>query len=272
MEETAPKYGSGGLRQELSARNLSRAGGFEHEVTYSRVPSVIYQEKDGTHGNFLDASYRMICAHPEWRRRFEKRYTAGAIARRWERSRGEMECANSSDALLMNIVCYPRMMHRREVCALLGLGVGEIPVFGYRAQIPLKGGRVDRTEIDVLLGNVMVEAKLTETGFQTAPLRLIERYRDLEEVFDIGSLPVRGEKVESYQLIRGVLAAHAQKRTFAVLCDGRRKDMIERWFQVLSAVQIYELRSRLKVLTWQELAKTLPVTVRKFLDEKYGIL
>jgi hypothetical protein len=47
----------------------------------------------------------------------------------------------------------------------------------------------DRTEIDLQLGNLFLEAKLTESNFQTAAPRLIERYRDLETVFDLTRLP-----------------------------------------------------------------------------------
>jgi hypothetical protein len=45
------------------------------------------------------------------------------------------------------------------------------------------------------LGNLMVEAKLTETDFQTAPARMIERYRDFGEVFDPGELLISGDAV-----------------------------------------------------------------------------
>ena len=55
-----------------------------------------------------------------------------------------------------------------------------------------------------------MEAKLTETDFQTAPARMIERYRDLAEVFDPEHLLMSGDVVSGYQLIRGVLASHAQ--------------------------------------------------------------
>ena len=47
---------------------------------------------------------------------------------------------------------------------------------------PLRNGKTDRTEIDMKLGDLMVEAKRTETDFQTAPLKMIERYRDLGDV------------------------------------------------------------------------------------------
>jgi hypothetical protein len=131
----------------------------------------------------------------------------------------------------------------------------------------------DRTEIDLQLGNLFLEAKLTESNFQTASPRLIERYRDLETIFDLTRLPRRATGViQGYQLIRNVLAAFASDAGFCVLCDARRRDLIEIWYSVLSAVHSYTFATRLKLLTWQELATTLPKDLQQFLEAKYGIL
>jgi hypothetical protein len=37
------------------------------------------------------------------------------------------------------------------------------------------------------------------------------------------------------------------------------------------AVKTYDLRCRMQILTWQELAAALPMTLRAFLEEKYGV-
>jgi hypothetical protein len=163
-----------------------------------------------------------------------------------------------------------------------------------RAHVPLLRGRVDTTEVDMQLGSLLVEAKLTEGGFQTARPALVERYRDLEQVFDVAALPrtgttsvgeqwdealgamvtmTRGQagNFSSYQLIRGALAAHAQGVAFCVLCDARRRDLVEAWHRVLQAVRSAELRCRLQLLTWQELAGVLPASLAGFLASKYGV-
>lgn len=75
----------------------------------------------------------------------------------------------------------------------------------------------------------------------------------------------------SYQLIRNVLAAHATQSSFCVIHDDRRPDLREAWFRVIAAVRNVELRVRLKVLTWQELAAYLPDDLEEFLQRKYGI-
>jgi hypothetical protein len=84
-------------------------------------------------------------------------------------------------------------------------------------------------------------------------------------------LPRRGDTYVSYQLIRNVLAAQATGSAFCVIVDARRPDLLEAWYDVLRAVKSAELRVRLKALTWQELARVLPPTLQKFLEEKYGI-
>ena len=125
--------------------------------------------------------------------------------------------------------------------------------------------------MDLKLGDLLMEAKLTEGDFQTARCDLVHRYRDLDAVFDVNRLPMRKAKYRSCQLIRGALAAHAGGTSFAVVCDQRRQDLLDACFEVLSAVASAELRCRMSVVTWQELAKTLPRKVRAFLAEKYGI-
>ena len=268
---TPPPLSASQLRREISARNLARGGEQEREVSYGGSASVIWQESGHTHGNFLRASWARIVANPAWKQRLQKSYTASRfVPRAADRRRFELECANSSDALLMNVFCYPRVLANPRVCALVGIEPGLKPEFGFRPGIPLHKG-TDRTEIDMKLGNLFVEAKLTEGDFQRAPLRLLRRYRDLEDVFDVERLPGANGGVASYQLIRGVLAARACCASFLVLCDQRRPDLAERWFGVLTAVRDAALRTRLCLLTWQELSAVLPRPVQKFMDEKYGI-
>jgi hypothetical protein len=263
-----------GLRWELSQRNTARAAGWVAEMSYSPVPSIVYNENDaGQHGNFLPASYRRILQDAGWKLRLAKVYTGSRfLPRKADRTRRELECANSSDALLMNIFCYPGMLRRASLCSLLGIEPGLHPEFGFRPGIPLKSGGQDRSEMDLKLGTLFIEAKLTEGDFQTARHDLVHRYRDLELAFDVDRLPMSKERYRGCQLIRGALAAQAHAASFAVFCDQRRQDLIEHCFEVMSAVVSSELRCRMSVVTWQELASTMPKKVRTFLAEKYGII
>lgn len=264
------------LRREISARNLARSQAdgeaIDVEVSYGASQSVIFREAEGGHGNFLAASYARIVANPAWKRRLTKSYAASRwVPRSGDRKRYELECASSSDALLMNVFCHPGALRNARLCGLLGIEAGLRPEFGFRPEIPLRNGKSDRTEMDMRLGGLLVEAKLTEGDFQRAPVRLLERYRDLEEVFDVEQLPVVDGVARSYQLMRCVLAAHAIGVSFVVISDGRRADLTERWFEVMLAVRDAALRTRLGLVTWQEIAAALPARVQKFLAEKYGI-
>ncbi len=260
------------LRREIGGRNLAGGEDSDREVSYGASQSVIFREVEGGHGNFLAASYARILANPAWKQRLTKSYTASRyVPRAADRKRYELECASSSDALLMNVFCYPGVLRNARVCALLGIEKGLRPEFGYRPEIPLKNGKCDRTEMDMRLGGLLVEAKLTEGDFQRAPLRLVERYRDLEEAFEVGRLPLADGVMRSYQLIRCILAAHAGGGSFMVICDGRRQDLVERWFEVMAAVLVASLRTRLGLVTWQEIAALLPVRVQRLMEAKYGI-
>jgi hypothetical protein len=263
------------LRQELSARNqqMASATGSVHELTGGQIASVVFgRSVAGRHANFHPTSYRNICATPQWSRRLTKVHTSGRkifpeAGWRWK----ELDCANSSDALLMNVFCYRRVLRKPMLCTMLGVAPGQTPEFGFKARIPLRNGKTDRTEIDMRLGHLLVEAKLTETDFQVAPARLIDRYRDIEHVLDVEELRGPGGMVRSYQLIRGVFAAHATGGSFCVFCDARRPDLVENWFAVMRTVRSCDLRCRLQLLTWQELAAVLPRTLQQFLAMKYGI-
>jgi hypothetical protein len=184
----------------------------------------------------------------------------------------ELDSSMSSDALLMNIFCYPGVTKRRELSLLLGTEIGDRPEFGFKPRVPLTSGHVERTEIDMKLGSVLIEAKLTEADFQTQSAAIVEGYRDLEEVFEVGDLPRRGQKYVSYQLLRNVLAAHALDLSFCLLLDARRPDLIEDWYEILRCIRPSELRSRCRVLTWQDLATCLPSALQEFLNVKYGIV
>jgi hypothetical protein len=266
--------GSGALRGEISARNAARCAHWPADVSCSAVPSIVYAENEaGEHGNFIPSSYRRILEQPAWKARLAKVYTGSRfLPRRGDRRRGELECAHSSDALLMNIFCYPRILTRKAVCSLLGIEPGHTAIFGFRPRIPFHNGKEDRSEMDLRLGDLFIEAKLTESGFQAASPALVHRYRDLEVVFDVARLPTHRGKFRSYQLIRGALAIHAQPGTFAVLYDQRRPDLRDHCFQVMAAISSAELRCRMSVVTWQELAAAMPLRVRHFLAEKYGVL
>ena len=264
------------LRRELSARNRAFAvqRGLPHVESYGGLPVVVYRPSDdgACHGNFADPGYAAILKHAAWRKRLEKVHTqARTSLPKCDRPWRELDSCNSSDALLMNIFCYPGVAEDPRVVSLLGIEAGQLPEFGVKARVPLANGLADRTEVDMRLGDLLVEAKLTEADFQSKSIDTVYGYRDFKTVFHAKLLPKGGGRFLSYQLIRNVLAAQASGSSFCVLLDARRPDLRESWFAVMRAVRPVELRLRCKVLTWQELSEALPPALREFLDLKYGI-
>jgi hypothetical protein len=272
----SPFQSAGTLRQELSARNASyaRLERLPHAMSYGPMPVVVYRPSDcgRSHGNFIAASYRAILRRPEWRRRLRKVHTQAHHSLPKEDCVWcELDASTSSDALLMNIFCYPRVTKNRELALFLGTGIEDVPEFGFKPRVPLVRDILERTEVDMKLGQALFEAKLTETDFQMQSPAIVEQYRDLEEVFDCRQLPRRGEKYVSYQLLRNVLAAFALDLEFCVLLDARRPDLLEQWYRIIRCVRSGILQTRCKVLTWQELSRYLPPVLCKFLHAKYGI-
>jgi hypothetical protein len=187
---------AGALRQELGERNRIWARGRAFVESYGTTPVIVYEPADGLHGNFFDAAYAAIVERPEWMRRLDKIHAQGRAlpkaesGRRWR----ELDSSMSSDALLMNIFCGLGAADIPAVKRTLGVDGDDQPVFGWKARVPLKAGpngraKVDRTEVDMRWGGLLVEAKLTESDFQTRAARIVEAYRDFDEVFERDLLP-----------------------------------------------------------------------------------
>jgi hypothetical protein len=274
---TSRSYYVSALRQELIARNRSYAALklLPHVTSYGEVPVVIYQASPcgKKHGNFISASYRALTRRPEWGKRLAKVHSsAGRALPKSDCVWKELDSSMSSDALLMNIFCYPGVTKRKELSAILGTGIGDLPEFGFKPRIPMINGAIERTEIDMKLSSALFEAKLTEADFQRQRAGIVEGYRDLEEVFEVGDLPRRGQMYVSYQLLRNLLAAYTLDLSFCLLLDARRPDLSEDWYGILRCIRITELRNACRVLTWQELARCLPPALQEFLKLKFGIV
>lgn len=178
------------LRKEIRLRNRQYACSRLHVESYGSSPVIVYAPEGARHGNFFDAAYAAITARPEWMRRLDKVHAQAARSLpRGERRWRELDSSTSSDALLMNIFCAPGVLAPMPLRSTLGVDADAMPVFGWKARVPLANGRFDRTEVDMRLGSLLVEAKLTESDFQTCECSIAESYRDFKIVFDWESLP-----------------------------------------------------------------------------------
>jgi hypothetical protein len=270
LTKTSAVYASH-LRLELCerARLFAREHSLHFDLSHGSSPVTVFSPLGGTHGNFSPESFFAIQSHPMWRKRLSKVHTSDSLPRA-ERRWCELDSCNSSDALLMNIFCHPQVWSTGRLSSLLGVEP-LAPEFGFKARVPLKEGKFDRTEVDMRIGDLLVEAKLTEADFQSKAREYVNAYRDVEIVFSRRDLPQSKTTYGSYQLIRNVLAAHALNSSFCVMLDARRPDLLEQWYAVMRCVREADLRSRCKVLTWQELSEVLPEELQAFLGEKYGI-
>jgi hypothetical protein len=171
----------------------------------------------------------------------------------------------------MNIFCHPGVRCSTAVLGLLGVNESAVPIFGWRARVPLGEDKFDRTEVDMKFGSLLVESKLTEASFETCSIDSMRRYPHFAEIFRLAALPRFHREYQCYQLLRNVLAANAHNATFCLMTDARRADLTEAWFRVIAAIRPLDLRMRCKLLTWQELVPALPRSLRDFLEQKYGI-
>ena len=231
------------------------------------------------HGNFQPQSYQAIVGHAQWAPRLRKPHSSRtrALPPPFNTSACEMDSCTSSDALLMNIMCYPGVV-RGNVSALLGVPDDAEPHFGVPGAVPLQGGRTDATEVDMRIGGTHVEAKLTETSFTTQRAAIVAQYQGLRDVFDHDALPrVASATADepdyvSYQLLRNVLAiARHPHRHFRVLLDSRRPDLLREWWTIFGAIRDPAVRSRCGFVLWQELAVACPAPLQEFLVRKYGL-
>ncbi len=178
------------LRQEIAARNRLYARGRAHVESYGSVPAIVYTPENGRHGNFFDSAYAEIVARPAWERRLRKIHAQGKRALpKAERPWCELDSSISSDALLMNVFCAAGVADSAALRNALGIEADAELEFGWKARVPLANGRFDRTEVDLRFGSLLLEAKLTETNFQTRAAAIVESYRDLDAVFDRELLP-----------------------------------------------------------------------------------
>jgi hypothetical protein len=182
----------------------------------------------------------------------------------------ELDSTNSSDALLMNCFCYPGAAFK--AAAVLGSSPADaVPEFGFMPRVALTGGDEDETEVDMRLGDTLIEAKLTEADFTSRPKAHVLRYKRLNDVFDCDLLPGDTASFSGYQLIRNVLAADQLDLRLIVLIDFRRPHLLQEWWHVHGAIREGQLRQRCGVRFWQQVAAAFDPVHRKLLEQKYGI-
>jgi len=195
---------SEGIREQIRSRAeaaLEVAPGSGYR-SLGQNPTILFHELDGgaSHGNFYTPAWTAIRASPEWAARLSKPHSQKrALPPQYQAAARELDSSNSSDALLMNCFCPPG-------ASAIGAGVmgaeplPATPQFGWNAHVALTDGTFNETEVDMRLGDTLVEAKLTEATFTEREKAHVLRYAAVAEVFSLDALP--GDKVHfaGYQL------------------------------------------------------------------------
>ena len=261
------------LRGQL--RQLAQEWASTHKPSYlslGTIPTVLFEPHGAKcHGNFEPHSWLAICARPEWSHRLGKPHSRQrALPLEKRATAKELDSSNSSDALLMNCFCYPGAADALLAGLRLPAQPG-LPQFGFKAKLTLTDGTTDRTEIDMCLGGLLFEAKLTERDFTSRPYAHVLRYRDLTTHFVVEELPAHDGRIKGYQVVRNVLAAAQLQGTSVVLLDERRPDLLDEWKSVRAAIRDAALRERCVTRYWQQVAAPSPAPLRAFLRQKYGL-
>jgi hypothetical protein len=256
MAELGPENLKSCLRQ--AAGRYAENNGLQ--VDRSRATALIFNRlEDG----FCPGSWARIQARPDWYARTQKRHTQvrGAL---------EMQSSNSSDALLMNIFCYPDIGKWKGVADLLGVRP-EDPEFGFKARVAKDGTDGDETEIDMAIGDCFVEAKLTEKDFCRKHACEVLKYTALENVFHVDMLSMCDEYFDDYQVIRNLLAAIQHGKRHLLICDERRSDLVLKYSRTVCCLRDRFDRARCGVVFWQDLARASGRPLRSFLEDRYGL-
>lgn len=266
------RHPSGVVKKRVQAHAAAYAAhkGLQAHTTASGV--VIFKPGD----NFHPAAFEQITRKSDWQKRAAKGHSHRRSFPTAFAQAAEMDSCNSSDALLMNLFCHPQFpVDKAKFKADTGI-LWFPPRFGVSAKLPVVSGG-ENTQLDMVLGTShgapIFEAKLTEADFTEKSARIVERYNDLETVFDVADLHRTGvgRHFCDYQLIRNVLAAHHRGAPFFLLIDRQRDDLADRFDALLGRVRDDRLRQNLRRVTWQQLARHAPSDLRSFLSMKYGI-
>src|ERR1035438_7408135 len=266
------------LRQELGARNRLYARGRVYVESYGNPPVIVYAPDEGRHGNFFDALLMNVFCAPGVAEASQVRQTLGLdedskpvfgwkarvpLANgRFDRTEVDMRWGG----LLVEAKLTEGDFQTRA--AKVVEGYRDFDAVFERDLLPRVELRTARRRTAIEFAEEFTQewepaAEDNGAAAQAFQAEIVERARELEPV-EAG--------YASYQLIRNVLAAYAEGCSFCVIHDERRPDLREAWFEVMAAVKSAEMRTRCKVITWQEMAAPLPEDLQEFLDLKYGIV
>lgn len=264
------------LLNELTQRsheygNLKLNGDYLHQFSISKN-AVIYKELEH---NFFKKSWRTICANNKL---FERTQKVHSHFKGSNPPILEMQSSNSSDALVMNIFCHPKILINKGILDLLKVDSLQNIDFGFKANLAkeISGKPVnDNTEVDFYIKNEIIgECKLTEGNFTSKDEMIVHQYKKLQRVFHVDKLSNTKMRYDNYQLIRNILAAEEHNCRFVLFCDMRRPDLVKHFIETVTCIkdEYLTLRQNCEVIYWQDIARVSNKDLKEFLNIKYGII
>jgi len=226
--------------------------------------SIIFNELSYS---FHPKSWQAIEANPTWSERSKKIHPTTVT-----RGIYEMQSSNSSDALAMNIFCFPKFSEWGKAKKLFDVDSFLSIEFGFKAHVKTKSSS-DNSEVDIYINeSIICECKLTEDNFKSMAKNKVERYLNFSKVFHTDELKQNENTYSNYQLIRNILAAYQQKCKFVLICDMRRPDLAKSFYQTIRCIkdECIDLRTKCDIIYWQDIAKVCGTELQQFLKEKYG--
>lgn len=231
----------------------------KENIQEKRASAIIF---DNISDNFKADTYESIKKNPDWDKRLNKPHSQVPPAL-------EVQSSNSSDALLMNFFCNPKFTEWKGPKIIFKVDEFDFFEFGWNPNF-INENNPYRTEIDLKFNDIIIEAKLTEADFQVKNKEVVERYENLEIVFDKDLLPVNSNgNYLTYQLIRNILTAHKYNYRFILLVDESRIDLIRDFYQTTLAIKDNDLKRKIEFITWQELASKVGKELREYISSKY---
>jgi hypothetical protein len=212
--------------------------------------------------NFHKQSFKEISKNEKWKKRTEKSHPK-------VENTFEMQSSNSSDALLMNIFCFPKIFNWKGVQQILQISQPVSIEFGWNPNC-FENEKGSKTEIDLKINDTIFEAKLTEQNFQPKDEENVVKYTDLTNVFHTDLLPYKKDKYATYQLIRNILTlTYYEKLNFVLLVDSSRIDIIRDLYDTVNAIKCPYLRKRIRFISWQELIDVCGDELKNYITKKY---
>ncbi|MDD2276944.1 MAG: hypothetical protein PHP56_10475 [Smithellaceae bacterium] len=248
------------LKQSIRQSSLEYAREHGFDVDSSPKSAVIFKNLSDT---FHPASFDAIKKNIDWFARLDKHHQNISNIK-------EMQSSNSSDALLMNIFCHPKLATWEGVADILGFYPLK-PTFGEKPKIYKEGTDGDMTEIDMSLCDTFVEAKLTEEDFTDKDISEVLKYKNFKMHFHVDYLPIHNNRYQNYQVIRNLLAAIQHKKRHILLCDERRPDLARCYMETVCCLKDPHNRKNCRVIFWQEIKRACGDDLGSFLCSRYGI-